>query len=430
MKRKAIEDLIKWKELNNRTPILITGAKGVGKTYLAYDFAKAFFEYIYYINFEREPLLRRLFKSSDKIKTNDMLSEHFHLNSENIKESRILILDEINCCIEAMEIMNAKYLSENFDYIIIISSYPVSNEYSNNILKLPIYPFEFDEFLRATSNEWYIELISTHFKTNKKIPDIVHKELLELHQLYLRIGGMPGIINEYLNLSSTVNISEQHSFLIGSYHDYILRDNSDSDAFKMNQVFDSLILQLMKDNKKFQYKLIRKGTTHSMYKEAIRKLSDLNYIIKCNRISSDHLIEPLKTFENAAWFDEETDTNFKLYLPDSGLLYSKIVEEYGSSWDLSQNKALLENYVAQSLQAKHYPFAFWESDSMAKIDFIIYKNKELIPIEIHENSNTRSKSISVLKQKCDFPYAVKISSKNFELSNQIKYVPYYAIFCI
>jgi predicted AAA+ superfamily ATPase len=265
---------------------------------------------------------------------------------------------------------------------------------------------------------------------SKKIPDIVHKELLALHELYLQIGGMPGLINEYLNLSTVVNVSEQHSFLISSYHDYILKNNPDSDALKMNQVFDSLILQLIKENKKFQYKLIRKGTTHFMYKDAIQKLTENNYVIKCNRISNEQLNNPIETFSSEEWSSIDTNTNFKLYLPDIGMLYTKMVEEYGTSFETNHKKALLENYIAQSLQAKNYPFAFWESDSMAKIDFIILKDREVIPIEVHESDNTRSKSISILKQKCDFPYAIKVSSKNFEFTNQTKYVPYYAVFCL
>ncbi|MDF2611751.1 MAG: hypothetical protein K0R92_3225 [Lachnospiraceae bacterium] len=430
MKRKVIDELIKWKTLNCGKPILLTGAKGVGKTYLAYDFAKAFFEHIYYINFEREAGASSLFLSLDPMKIEEQLTAYYTLDSEVASDSRILILDEISCCTEVMQVLNSMQLPNIFNYIIAISSNPLPKEYQDHLPILPIYPLEFDEFLRATSNEWYIESIIHHFNANKKIPDIVHKELLALHELYLQIGGMPGIVNEYLNMSSVVNVAEQHSFLIGSYHDYILKDNPDSDSLKMNQVFDSLVLQLMKDNKKFQYKLIRKGTTHTMYKDAIRKLTDIKYIIKCNRISNDQLLDPEGTLASTDWYKDETNTNFKLYLPDTGMLYTKIAEEQAFSEHCSPKKALLENYVAQSLQAKNYPCAFWESDSMAKIDFIIYKEKELIPIEIHEGDNTRSKSISVLKQKCDFPYAIKVSSKNFDYSNQIKYVPYYAVFCL
>jgi predicted AAA+ superfamily ATPase len=363
-------------------------------------------------------------------KTEEELTDYFHISIEDSSESHILILDEISYCPEAVKQVNSLSLSGLYKYIIGISSNPISEESIPGFLKMPVYPLDFDEFLIATGNEWYIEAITTHFNTDKKIPDIVHKELLALHQLYLQIGGMPGIINEYLNLSSTVNVSEQHGFLIGSYHDYILKEHQDSDAWKMNQVFDSITLQLMKENKKFQYKLIRKGTTHSMYKDAIRMLCEQNYVIKCNRISNDQLLHPEQTFHCADWSGTEANTNFKLYLPDTGMLYSKMVEEQGSSLNHSSRKALLENYVAQSLQAKNYPFSFWESDSMAKIDFLFYKKHEIIPVEIFEDEKTRSKSISILKQKCDFPYAVKVSSKNFEFSNQIKYVPFYAVFCL
>lgn len=429
MKRKAIDELIKWKKVNNRNPILLTGAKGVGKTYLAYDFAKAFFEDIFYINFQNEPLLKKVFIADDLNQTCERLQQHFPIKPENTKANRILILDEICYCNEAMKLVNETYLSEIFDYVICISSKPLSYEAISNLSKLTIYPLEFDEFLRATGYEWYIDLIKTHYKNNIKLPDIVHKELLDLHQLYLVIGGMPGSVNEYLNLSSTLNVSEQHKYLIGAYHDLIIKENGESNALKMNQVFDSLPHQLMKDNKKFQYKLIRKGTTHAMYKEAIQELTDIDYVIKCNRISNEQLSNR-DYLELIELFDDMENTNFKLYLLDTGLLYSKITVEYEATFLQKRNKAVLENYVAQSLNSKNYPLAFWESESMAKIDFIIYKNKELIPIEIFADLNTRSKSISVFKQKFDFPYAIKISIKNFELSNNVKYVPYYAVFCI
>ncbi|MDD3174155.1 MAG: AAA family ATPase [Herbinix sp.] len=433
MKRKVIDVLIKWREETYNIPILITGAKGVGKTYLTYDFARAFFERIYYINFEREPEFVKLFLSKNPDFITNQLITHYQIDQNGSADNRILILDEISFCEEALNIIKSTEIQNVFHHIILISSSPSSLEQPEHpvqYMQLILYPLEFDEFLLATGNEWYIETIHHHYHSNTKIPDIVHNELIDLHELYLRIGGMPAMVNEYLNLLSVINISERHSFLVGSYHDYILRDNSESDALKMNQVYDSLVYQLMKENKKFQYKLIRKGTTHAMCRDAIRKLTQLNYVIKCNRISSEQLLEPSLAFSNENLSSEDGNTNFKLYLSDTGILYSKIIEEQNNLLLTKYKKTLLENYVAQSLQAKNYPFAFWESDSMAKIDFIIYKNDELIPIELYENEQTRSKSISILKQKCNFPYAVKISSKNFEYSNQVKYVPYYAVFCL
>lgn len=431
MKRKLINELIKWKTEDIGNPVLLTGAKGVGKTYLSYDFAKAFFERIYYVNFEREPEACKFILSNNSIKLSEKLFEYFHIDAEEASDIRLLILDEISYCKHIINYLNSEAITKKFPHIILISSNPVDAVGDNiQLRKLHVYPLEFDEFLRATSNDWYIELIINHFNSNKKIPEIVHKELITLHKLYLQIGGMPAMVNEYLNLSSAVNVAEQHSLLIGSYHDCILRDHPDSEALKMNQVFDSLLLQLIKDNKKFQYKLIRKGTTHSMYKDAIQKLIDYHFIIKCSRISTEELQSPEYTLQSMEWNSLDSNTNFKLYYPDTGLLYSQIVGALGISSVEKQYKALLENYVVQSLQAKNYSFAFWESDSMARIDFILEKQNEIIPIEIHASDNTRSKSISILKQKCEFDYAIKVSSKNFEFSNQVKYVPYYAVFCL
>ena len=430
MKRKIIDQLILWKKSNNGKPILLTGAKGVGKTYLAYDFAKAFFEGIFYINFERDSSSKSLFSTSDPSKIKEQVLNYFSITMETLPKSRILILDEINFAPDVIECMNLLQKSRIFPYIVAISSNPLQSNEKAKFHSISVYPLEFDEFLRATGYEWYIETIMNHFESNQKIPEIVHTELLTLHELYLQIGGMPGMINEYQSLSSVVNIAEQHSLLISSYHDYILKDNQESDALKMNQVFDSLVLQLMKENKKFQYKLIRKGTTHAMYKDAIQCLADRNYVIMSHKIANELLQASDNTFLASDWSNNTSNSNFKLYLPDTGMLSSKMMEEKVDFSDEDRKKALLENFVAQSLQAKGYQLAFWESDSMAKIDFIINKNQELIPIEIHSSDNTRSKSISVFKQKYEFPYAVKISSKNFDYSNQIKYVPYYAVFCL
>jgi predicted AAA+ superfamily ATPase len=427
LNRKIIDKLISWKAGGGAKPILLLGAKGVGKTYLAYDFAKAFFEHSYYLNLERERAARHLFLADEPHKVTEKLQEHFQMKDCS-RSNSVLILDEIAYCPEALTILENSILSASFDYIITISSNPIPKEYEHIFDSQAIYPLEFDEFLRAINYDWYIEAIVNHYHSNTKIPDIVHKELLTLYELYLRVGGMPGIVNEYLNLADTMNVSELHSTLIGSYHYYIDKEYSEQEALKMKQVFDSLVYQLIKDNRKFQYKIIRKGTTYTMYREAIQRLIEQNYVICCEGIRTDQLNSAYELLQGKR--SGELNPNFKLYFPDTGLFYSKIIEEIGLLQILPSKKALLENNVAQSLKARSYSFGFWESDSMAKVDFIIAKDQELIPIEIFDSDKTRSKSISVLKQKCDFPYAIKISSKNFDYSNGIKHVPYYAVFCI
>lgn len=436
MKRKIIEELIKWKTEDSGKPILLTGLKGVGKTYLAYDFAKAFFECICYVNLRHDRELIKLLSCKNPDILKEKLVTYLKLDESLPLDSRIIILDETEAVNVIPDLLTAGKISEIFRYIILISG-KAPDLKSDRIVQISVNPLEFDEFLIATGNEWYIEAIVTHFNSDKKIPDIVHKELLELNRLYLCIGGMPGAINEYLNMSSVINVPEMHRFIVSLYNNDIKQNNTDSDALKMLQVYDSLANQLAKDNKKFQYKLIRKGTTHSMYKDAIQKLYDNYYVIKCSRISSQQLIDLNNSVtisdrlsKMAEWQSIETNSNFKLYYPDTGLLYSKMQQIFGRSPSGSHIKAILENHVAISLAAGNYSFAFWESEAMSKLDFVYLKDDSIIPIEIFDGENTRSKNISVLRQKYSFPYAIKISSRNFEYKNDIKYIPYYALFCL
>lgn len=445
MKRTAIDRLIRWNNTSDVRPVLLTGAKGVGKTYLAYDFAKAFFRHILYLNFEQDPHAAELFHANDPFEISSRLIKHFNLDTiadnknidqdaipdeHDLIEDKILILDEISSCPEALlHLTNLQFTGE-FPKIIAITSRPFNNDELELYCHIPIYPMQFDEFLMALGKDWYKETILIHFETNKKIPDIVHKELLALHRLYLQIGGMPAIINEYLSFENLYNVPEQHGHIMGIYQHYQnLISYDDSQTLKMGQVLASIPLQLIKNNKKFQYKLIRKGTTHAMYKDAIQRLSDLNYIIPSYKITSEELSDIYSIIDNKR-LNINDITSFKLYQSDVGMLNSQLYNSIASPFNKETIKALLENYLAITLKSKGYPIIFWESVSMARIEFILVRDNELVPLEVFCDKNTRSKSISVLKQKIDFPYSIKVSAKNFDYSNNVKYVPYYAAFCL
>jgi len=434
VKRTALDRLLKWLQTSDVRPVILTGAKGVGKTYLACDFAKSFYKEYLYVNLEHDKFASELFKLKDPFLVSGLLLKHYNLNNsplsqENLNEDRLLIIDEIGYCPDAFQMLAALQYTGEFPHIITISSNPVTKEMLDLYYHIPVFPMQFNEFLIAIAKDWYIEAIITHFETNKKIPDIVHKELINLFNLYLIIGGMPGVINEYLNFDNLLNITEYHMFLLSTYRNNINNICSDSDALKMNQVLSSIPFQLIKENRKFQYKLIRKGTTHTMYKDAIKNLTDINYIIPSYKISSEELSGLYTTIkENKLNVNEIT--SFKLYFSDVGILHSLLSKQLNHPFDDIAKKALLENYVAKTLQANGYPLMFWESGSTAKIDFLIPKEEGIIPVELFIDNNTRSKSISVLKQKTDFSYAIKISARNFGYSKNVKYVPYYAAFCL
>lgn len=240
---------------------------------------------------------------------------------------------------------------------------------------------------------------------------------------------MPGVISEYLNYDNLSNIIEDHMIIMSTYRNYINNFGSESEALKMNQVLNSIPYQLMKENKKFQYKLIRKGTTHAMYKDAIKSLADRNYIIPSYKIPTDQL-DSLYTILKEDRLNVNEFTSFKLYLSDIGILHSQLSRQFKQPFNDYATQAMLENYVSESLKANGYPIMFWESDSTAKLEFIIPKDGDIIPVELFTGTNTRSKNISIFGQKRSFPYAIKISAKNFGWSKNVKYVPYYAVFCI
>lgn len=414
MKRKLINELLDWKESLQKKPIFLTGARGTGKSYLAYDFAKSFYlEYIY-INFEREPYLFNLFTSNFDTLISDILKERFHLN--DLSESILIIFDEIAFCPDIMKVIElVSNEALNFDIIAISSTFKDFSIPDNVFIPKQLFPLDFEEFLVATGNEWYIEVIKAHYNQDKSLPDIVHKELLALFEVYLRVGGMPLAVNEFINNETEGNVSEQHRILTNSYLFDVIQHTSDGEVLKINQVFSVIDKQLIKENRKFQYTLIRKGATQAIYSDAIQYITNTFYGINCVKLN-----------------DESNDLkqSFKLYMLDVGMLYSTI-KTRDSIVTETIRKGLFENYIAQCLNSKGYNLSFWESSSQAKIDFIILKNQSIIPIEVMISNNTRSKNISVFKTKYNgFDYSIKISTLNFKYSNNVKYVPIYAAFCI
>ncbi|MBO5197552.1 MAG: ATP-binding protein [Lachnospiraceae bacterium] len=416
MKRNLIQKLIEWKDTTERSPFLLTGRKGTGKTYLACDFAKSFYDNYIYINFETSPEMRRIFgglNPGEGESLTDRLCAYYEMPAELLAAVPI-ILDEITFCPELIAALSAESCEMDFKgvFCLLLTSY--RDELPEGLYEAfgafcgELRGLEFDEFLIASGNEWYNDVIRGHYTAGKKIPEIVHNELLTLFEDYLIVGGMPAAVNEYLNMESTVNIPEQHRLLQGGCYAEIAGKYSDGDALKMRQVYETAAAQLLKENRKFQYRMIRKGATSTLYHTAIAALVGNGYLRTCPKMGDE--------------------TQFKLYFPDVGMLHSQMAL---SVWEEENaRKALLENYVLNSLENAGYHPCFWESASQAKIDFLIEKDGAMIPVEVRPGDNTRTKSIGVYKKQSDFPYSIKISSRNFEKGEEIEYIPYYAVFCL
>lgn len=436
MKRNAIQRLITWKQNADTRPVLLTGVKGVGKTYLALEFAKAFYEGHLYINFEnnatiRNYLIQRSMKNEQDYDFIELLSQFYQIPEELIG-NLLIILDEIYVSSELTHLLT-EYLKRDITVpLVIISSTMTFNEVKEgSFYHVPLYPMAFDEFLVALGHEWYADVIKGHYQTNRAIPQIVHKELLTLFEEYLVVGGMPAAVNEYIATDESYNVSEIHKAIFQNIKNICEEDVSESGSFKMKQVLDVLVDQLCKENKKFQYRLIRKGATYAMYKDAIDKLSGQRYVLKCNKSSFISLSDASgsdRSLDDTA----EDATQFKLYVNDVGILNTYIDKQVVKTKKNEEllRKTLIENYIIQALTANGHAPSFWESGSQAKIDFILKTCEGLIPLEIKINDNSRAKSVSVFKTFFETPYTIRISSKNYEFSNGIKNIPYYAIFCL
>ena len=253
---------------------------------------------------------------------------------------------------------------------------------------------------------------------------VIHATLLNIHKSYLVIGGMPIAVKSFVNGISFDAISEIQSNILNAYNADMSKYASQHESVKIRGAYDSIPAQLSKINRKFQYKLIRKGATTALFGSSIEWIVMSGVVLKCDKVNQG--FSPLSIFRDLS--------SFKLYMSDVGLycakasIFSKSIIE-GRLNDVFKG-AISENCVAQTLVANGFSLFYWESHSQAEVDFVIQKEDFVIPIEVKYDVNTRSKSLNSFIKKYDPPYAIRVSAKNFGFENRIKSVPHYAVFCI
>ena len=429
MKRKISAKLIAWKLKKGRKPLIIQGARQVGKTFIINEFGHEYFSNIIYINFEADATLSSVFNNN--LSPTYLLNRiEIYFNKKIDPENTLIFFDEIQANERALS--SLKYFCENAPeyYIIAAGSLlgvMVNREnYSFPVGKvefLTLFSMDFEEFLWANSQVPLSEEIRKHYYTNSAFD--MHNFALELYNDYLIIGGMPAVVSEYLKEKRMIDIIPVQGQIINSYIADMAKYATPHETSKIMMAYNSIPAQLAKDNRKFQYKVIQKGGSSSLFGATIDWLTAAGVVLKCNKIEKGEM--PLAAYQNL--------TSFKLYMSDVGLLTHKS----GISMHiiLSPNTvnnpftgSLAENYVANMLVANGFPLYYWTSEDIAEIDFVIQCGTEIIPIEVKANINVRSRSISVYKNKFHPPYTIRISGKNFGFENDIKSVPLYAAFCI
>ena len=434
MNRKFYNTLLNWKNDNLMTPLMVVGARQIGKTYIIEQFCKENFKENITINLDKQERIRDVFeKSIDPI--NIIKGIEIVLDKKIDIDNTVIFFDEIQ--VSERAITSLKYFCEDEKPYKIIcagsllgvklsrfkSSFPVGK-----VIIKDMYPMDFEEFLMAIGKELWIEAIRENYCTLK--PLIIHDELLELYRTYLCIGGMPQCIKNFINNNNDILFYKTDivNSIIKSYiADMGKYINNKTEAIKIEAVYNSIPKQLAKEDKKFQYTIIDKKARKKYYESAIDWLVASSMVCKCNllNIKSLPLTPPIKFYENL--------NSFKFYLNDVGILtylskfkYNDIILDE----DMIHKGILTENYVANQFRMNEIPLYYWKGTRNAEVDFIIHNEDGIIPVEVKSSDNTQSKSLKTYIETFNPKYAIRISSKNFSFNNNIKTIPLYAVFCI
>lgn len=430
MKRKIEERLLSWKgKTNNRLPLIVNGARQVGKTYILRKFGAEQFKNVVYINLETNLTIASYF--TDNIAPERLLRYlEASTGGRIIPGETLIILDEIQSCERALT--SLKYFCEETpEYHIVAAgsllgvainrqrySFPVGK-----VETITLYPLDFEEFLWARGKEALCEEIHRAYETMEPLPDALHQEAIELYREYLLIGGMPACINAFLNSGSFLDVPLVQNEILDNYIADMAKYASNTDSVKIRACYNSIPAQLAKDNKKFQYKVVQKGGSATLFGTSIEWLNLAGVVLKCQRINQAY--EPIAVYADLS--------AFKLYMGDVGLLTMKsgisqqtVLSGEGNTF----MGAVTENYVAQQLVAKGYDLYYWESGSTAELDFVLQKDNQIIGIEVKKGEHVRSRSLSVFVNSYKPTCSIRLSLKNFGAKDGLKAVPLYAIFCI
>lgn len=433
MERFMIQELLEWKNTaKNRLPLVLYGARQTGKTYVLQQFGRDYYKNCIYVNFERMPVVAEYFDGDLKPDRLIRFLEGY-FGTEIIPEQTLLIFDEIQACERALT--SLKYFAEEApEYHVAAAgsllgvalhrekySFPVGK-----VVMKTLYPLRFDEFLEALGKKHLAELIREHYRSMEEMPRQTHLELMDLFRNYLFIGGMPAVVRKYVEEQSLVNLPEMQNMILNAYTADMAKYSSPGECTKIQNAFRSLPAQLAKDNKKFQYKLIRKGATAGLFGDSIAWLVMAGVALECDKVTRGEI--PVAAFRDVS--------SFKLYMGDVGLLsaFTGIMPENIIRQELSDayKGALTENYAAQTLKAAGYQLYYWESDSpQAEVDFVIQKSGKGIPVEVKSDQNVHARSMKHFVNRYHPEHAIRLSARNFGMDdNGVMSVPLYAAFCI
>lgn len=431
MYRKIMKYLEEWKASPHRKPLILQGARQVGKTYSILEFGRTHYENVAYFNFESTPKLNETF--DENISPDYLIPILSHIAGQTIiKEKTLIVFDEVQLCERALT--SLKYFCEQApDYHIIVAGSLLGVAVNRDKFSFPVgkvdmktlYPMDIEEFMIALGEDMLVDKIRECFVTDTPMPSALHEAALKLYREYLVVGGMPECVMQYATTKDFILVRNTQNTILASYLNDMSKYNNTNEIKKTRLCYDNITVQLSKKNTRFQYKLIKKGARASEFENAIEWLSLSGIVSQIYKV--EQIKKPLENYRNI--------DAFKIYVSDLGLLSAKkdlaandvlyMVEEINDF-----KGGMVENYANTSLTISGHKTYYWESDRGAEVDFIIQRDGKLIPIEVKSADNTKAKSLKLYIEKFKPDYAIKLSTKNFGAQNNIKTVPLYAAFCI
>ncbi len=431
MFRKISRYLEAWKESEHRKPLILQGARQVGKTYSILEFGRTHYENVAYFNFETNPKLNQTFE--EDISPAYLIPILSHIAGQTIvREKTLIVFDEVQLCERALT--SLKYFCEDApEYHVIVAGSLLGVAVSREKFSFPIgkvdmkqmLPMDMEEFLLALGEDALVERIKGCFASDTPMPSALHDAAMKRYRQYLVVGGMPECVMHFAQTGDYILVRHTQDTLLTSYLNDMSKYNSASGIKKTRLTYDSITVQLSRKNTRFQYKLIKKGARASEFENAIEWLCLSGIVSRVYR--AEQIRKPLENYRDI--------DAFKIYVSDVGLLCAKkdlaAADILYMAEELNDFKGgMTENYVHAQLTINGYKTYYWETDRGAEIDFVIRREGQLIPVEVKAADNTRAKSLRVYMETYHPAYAIKLSAKNFGFEDGKKTVPLYAAFCI
>lgn len=441
LKRKIESRLSEWKRSEDKKPLVIKGVRQCGKTYIVRKFAKQNYENVIYINFILEPDLKSAFLGNLDVDTLILNLSALIPGSRFVGGKTCIILDEIQECKEARTALKSLSLDRRFDVIATGSLLGISGYGRNNdkLAKgedsvpvgyetiIEMYPLDFEEFLWANKiDDKVIGVVTDCFENESTVPEGIHKAMLDLLYRYVIVGGLPEVVNCFLKTKNIELIYQKQQTILTEYEEDMVKYANDSDKPNIRECFESIPRQLAKENKKFQYSVVKKGGRASQFLGSIQWLEDAGLVERCYNTTIPELPLSGNAIEDC----------FKVYTTDIGMLMGML--DYGTQSDILKGNllgykgAIYENLMADFLHKSGQKLYYFQKDSGLEIDFLVRFKDECVLLEVKSKTGRAKSVATILKNKDIYHvnHAIKLGQYNVGRVGEVLTIPLYMGFLI